>query len=845
MRCCRWIGAVLLLAGCGDNELGVEKIRPNQAPETVLSSGPPDSTSATHYRVQLFWSGTDRDGTISHYDFILVNHPPISDHMGGDDDSTRVVITVPAPDDPRWTGTTATDSTFTTLADTLRREPRPGPGENGDDVREAPYERWHTFFVRAVDNEGMPDPTPDYRSFNSRNIAPTVYLTDPIEAGTDEEFEAPPVVIFNWNGEDPVDGSNSIQPVASRFVIISTRITVSGIGDKYINFPDSLYHLPSRYSWSPWRRWDLIDGSGKQAVITGLTLAEGTEKGYYLFAVQAMDEAGAITPVFDYQSEKKNNVVRVHVQGNVGPVLTVREFYLGTQAFVEGSRPIRLDIASGQPLRFRWSGSAATYGGQIVAYRYGWDIADPENPLEWSSWSASTTSAPARSFATGSHRFYLQVRDNAESITQAVYELTAHTVTRARSLLWVDDTDWQTDVSQELQETTRWLQVLGQIATDNGFLFDPNLDVFEVEENRREPPPIQKVFDYKAIVWSNRSGRNGSSALRRAAQFVDPIPSRNQNSARGFNYINIYLANGGCLWINGFRPARQLWPDERLPGEEYLAVNVTQWEDPFEQHPPGIDSVGTASLLYKMGIEMFDVGSSVEIERFHRDHFCRGPRRYAVPGGDPQRTTSSTDAGHFHTLDVPMADVEAFVPVSRTYETSQDASRTHVHTVTLSADDFAALKRGETRTVTSSEGALPVPHQHTFVVHDQVGNWGAPPLSVSLAWPQAGTGGRTNIEIYNMPGAMRNESPPLIPLPGISVVLYSYLSLGKPEDPLFYPDTADNQPMFVLAKSTPADARFTRAFCGFEIYALEAVSHRQLAEYLLVRHFGLGQSTPP
>ena len=314
-------------------------------------------------------------------------------------------------------------------------------------------------------------------------------------------------------------------------------------------------------------------------MITGLTLAEGTEKGYYLFAVQAMDEAGAITPVFDYQSEKKNNVVRVHVQGNVGPVLTVREFYLGTQAFVEGSRPIRLDIASGQPLRFRWSGSAATYGGQIVAYRYGWDIADPDNPLEWSSWSASTTSAPARSFATGSHRFYLQVRDNAESITQAVYELTAHTVTRARSLLWVDDTDWQTDVSQELQETTRWLQVLGQIATDNGFLFDPNLDVFEMEENRREPPPIQKVFDYKAIVWSNRSGRNGSSALRRAAQFVDPIPSRNQNSARGFNYINIYLANGGCLWINGFRPARQLWPDERLPGEEYLAVNVTQWED--------------------------------------------------------------------------------------------------------------------------------------------------------------------------------------------------------------------------------------------------------------------------
>jgi len=33
--------------------------------------------------------------------------------------------------------------------------------------------------------------------------------------------------------------------------------------------------------------------------------------------------------------------------------------------------------------------------------------------------------------------------------------------------------------------------------------------------------------------------------LRRAAQFFDPVPTRNQNTAKAFNYINIYLANGG------------------------------------------------------------------------------------------------------------------------------------------------------------------------------------------------------------------------------------------------------------------------------------------------------------
>src|SRR5215510_3783954 len=113
------LGLLALVLGCGDNELGLDKRRPNVPPETTLSSGPSDSTDKTVYKVQLFWSGTDRDGTIDHYDFIMVDHPPIQDHIAGGglpDDPTRVAVTVPEPDDPRWIGTSATDSTFITLA---------------------------------------------------------------------------------------------------------------------------------------------------------------------------------------------------------------------------------------------------------------------------------------------------------------------------------------------------------------------------------------------------------------------------------------------------------------------------------------------------------------------------------------------------------------------------------------------------------------------------------------------------------------------------------------------------------------------------------------------------------
>src|SRR5262245_51042345 len=174
-------GSILCAAAAGAGE-PIQKLVPNQPPETVLGAGPSDSTDATPYRVQFFWSGTDLDGRVDHYEFIMVDYPRIQDHIAGGppDDPTRVMVTVPEPDDPRWTPTYAMDSLFVTLADTLRRDPRPGPGEPPDAIRRQPFERWHTFFIRAVDDGGLRDPTPDYRSFNSTTIAPRLFLLSPV-----------------------------------------------------------------------------------------------------------------------------------------------------------------------------------------------------------------------------------------------------------------------------------------------------------------------------------------------------------------------------------------------------------------------------------------------------------------------------------------------------------------------------------------------------------------------------------------------------------------------------------------------------------------------------------------
>src|SRR5262245_14851229 len=192
VACC---GAALVWAGCNDNDFGPQKRRPNLPPETVLASGPPDSTLGTVYKVHFFWSGGDPDGTIDHFDYIVVDHPAAADSIqtGDPEALNRVVVRIPTPDDPRWTGTSAKDTTLVTIADQLRRDPAPpaGASENAIDfhnrmVRLQSYERWHTFFVRAVDNEGSVDPSPSYRSFNSQTLAPEVFLTEPVRFSDDE-----------------------------------------------------------------------------------------------------------------------------------------------------------------------------------------------------------------------------------------------------------------------------------------------------------------------------------------------------------------------------------------------------------------------------------------------------------------------------------------------------------------------------------------------------------------------------------------------------------------------------------------------------------------------------------
>ena len=854
------LAALVVAAGCNDNELGKEKRQPNQPPQTILASGPPDSTYGANYKVHLFWSGSDPDGTIDHYDFILIDHPAADDSIAANDPNYpgTVAVAVPEPDDPRWTSTTGSDTLIVTRADTLRIVAAPPRNANENVIRDhnnnvvsQSFERWHSFFVRAVDNEGAVDLTPEYRSFNSQTLAPTVALKPPVNPAL-EQFSGPRTIVFNWTGSDDTGEGITIDPIASRWVILKTTKNASG----YVGYPDTLYRLPPS-AWQPWRQWSARDKTGVQAIVRNL-LTQEEGGGYYMFAVQGMDEAGAVTPIFDAKTLGRNNVARVFVNNAVGATLIVDEKFLGTYRFVSGAKPVRLDVAAGQPLTFSWRGDAESYGGEIEAYRYGWNIRNPSNDEEWEQgWCATCRSAPVRAFSSGTQRFFLETRDNAESITHAEFELVVQQVTRRRDLLFVDDTVQPQGDAAEATEDRRWRDTIDSLVARGSrggqpFTFDFSRDWYDVvNEHQSLPPPLSTVFDYKTVVWTVVQGAGGS-AINRLANFFDPFVDRNKNAVVAFNYLTVYIDNGGEFWLSGFIPAYTIFDVMNVgPADlkEKLPVNITNWDDRLQPHPQE-DSVGVRSFLYRLGVEAVDLGSGSRATQSRQNiaHGCKELRRAQPQGYTQQVFTSSRILDHSHTVAIRTDSVNAPPATGVTYETS--VNEDHSHQITLTQEQLRSLARGDIVAVQTTSNAVPSVHAHDFVLRDQVGLWGAPailgrddglwPLPPPEVNPERG---RSDLEIYNMPIFMAQQQPPLVPEEGISVVLYTFVSL-TPEDPTKnppgWPRTADNQPVIILRKASVTNLYYSRAIAGFEPWRLRPSSMVELADYILLRHFRLG-----
>lgn len=103
-----------------------------------------------------------------------------------------------------------------------------------------------------------------------------------------------------------------------------------------------------------------------------------------------------------------------------GPTLTVTNEYMDPIASPQAG--VILYLPEGIPLTFCWEAQPATGGGEIEAYRYGWDVFDTGNPNQWdvgfTAYDGSIACSPSRSFGdAGFHFFIVEVIDNAGAST--------------------------------------------------------------------------------------------------------------------------------------------------------------------------------------------------------------------------------------------------------------------------------------------------------------------------------------------------------------------------------------------------------------------------------------------
>ena len=524
------LGAIWM--GCSE-DLGV--LKENQPPSVWLSSAPPEG-SVSKYSIHLYWGGWDPDGEILYYEYAITDNDSgvfnPADTVGADN----------------WHQVNTNDSTFTVSADVLADTSHLSRPMDAVD-----FIRSHTFVIRALDHQGLSSEKPAYRSFTARTLSPTIKILIPLYNGLTPAL-LPPITRFTWEGKDYVSDTRTSQdPDSVRWILVS----VEDFNDDYLQALRYIRQNPQADEWSDWSYYAQPNDSGTFWTTPPLDF------GAYMFAVQAKDEAGAVTPVFD----EEQNVRRVIIsRRTTGPKLVLRNNFIGVlQTTVESVSFTIIDLPAGIDLEFFWQATAKSYGGVVAGYRYGWDVVDfsrdEQWAVDWTPFVGTEASSPPQAYYFGTHTFHVEVIDNSGFKSRINIKTNFIPFTMEKNLLLVDDY-FEDPISSGLVKTNGaipsdkehdqfWMGVLNNLVD-----FNPMDDVVEVSPDF--PLSIVKLARYKSLIWDTYGGFNLTSAFR---PFLHDLiifrPETVNQTIVGKvqpNLIALFLASGGHVFICGEQP---------------------------------------------------------------------------------------------------------------------------------------------------------------------------------------------------------------------------------------------------------------------------------------------------
>jgi hypothetical protein len=407
---------LLAIAGCGKSSKGA--ILPDKRPVIDVSSGPITGTD-NFYDVKIDWFASDADGQVVKY--IYAKDPPVAG-------------------DTAWVETRASEVDLFFNSNT---PPNPLP-QLGSLITEHGY---HTFVVKAIDNEGLAS-APRFLSFNSHTTAPSTQIMVPSPTVEVPVITVPSVTI-QWVGTDP-DGVLTQKPVKYKFKLVKASDINPDNPNAVTQQAVQLFFGVDADTY--FASWDSVSGDTTEKFYQGLT-----PNTTYYFAVVAFDEAGAFEPRFNGNS----NVLAFRPTLNrLGPVITVfNQFFSRTQlaggVSLEPSRIYPLEFPADNPIPMNWSAEPGAKGAQITGFRWTLDIEgqdisnetprrDDTDLAHWSAWSLSETSIILPKFTgsldtTVTHFFYLEARDNVGFVSLFTLRLIITKPNFSSPLLVVDD----------------------------------------------------------------------------------------------------------------------------------------------------------------------------------------------------------------------------------------------------------------------------------------------------------------------------------------------------------------------------------------------------------------------
>lgn len=621
---------VIQFAGCSDSTEG--EAFENRPPQVWLASGPPEGTT-DKYTIQFYWGGWDPDGEIDYYEYVVTNNENGEPFDPAD--------TTDVEGQPRkWRKVFGNDSLFyftaDQLVDTLTTD------------MVSVFTRSHTFFIRAVDRDGMASTEPAYRSFTARTLSPEVRIKVPIKNGLNAA-NVPPITTFSWEAFDYVDDKLTSQAPDSVQWILLPKLDEG--------YEATIDHIRENQDleWADWRWYKAPGDSGKFWTTPPMDLGD------YIFAIRAKDEAGAVTPVLD----EDFNVRRVKVAArSTGPILTTCNQYMGCIVTSAIEPPAILDIPAGVPLSFNFNASAKHYGGVVSGYRYGWDMTDLNDPDQWDvDWTPFTNESnsfrtPERTFYFGTHTFTVEVVDNSGFISRVQVKVNIVQFTMDKNLIVIDD-DWEKSfqagwfnfigkgvMPNDDEHDAFWLDMLDDLAG-----FQPAADMLDIHNEFVSTIPLTKLASYKSMIWSVRGHVD---AIQDQPMLHELIEFQLENPGVGSgggkkqpNILALFMAAGGHVFLAGQHPASQVINRQLAGGVRYPLIykyELTGIQNRTPNEAAIEDPPGDQAFPYKeLCIDVVDFALMTLPKRRTNDQYCSiiGERNI---GSDALRTTTMREA---------------------------------------------------------------------------------------------------------------------------------------------------------------------------------------------------------